>query len=172
MQDKELASLLVTQTRNLNQEIHEGNKIEIKTLAKNLLDILLQNQNNPITKGLLIHARAANDAAQNLKLTTTATDAMYQLALIELLKAEKVAEPKQRQVSALGEMMYPVSPEPLRTFSPYGWRGSKQFPFGKPIPELNRIEGLSELNNSVKAVSVIILGLLLGTGFYFFRKRS
>ena len=33
--------------------------------------------------------------------------------------------------------------EPVRTFSPMGWRGSKKYPFGKAFPEKNLIEGLS-----------------------------
>lgn len=45
--------------------------------------------------------------------------------------------------------------EPLRTFSPMGWRGSKKYPFGRAFPMKNYIEGYEFKSSKSGLVAVM-----------------
>jgi len=53
--------------------------------------------------------------------------------------------------------------EPIRTFSPMGWRGSKKFPFGLPFPQKNTIEGW---NPSSKIIPWMMIVMVLAVMVY------
>lgn len=45
--------------------------------------------------------------------------------------------------------------EPVRTFSPGGWRGSKKHPWGKAFPTKNMIEGLGDYGSITGTISSV-----------------
>ena len=53
--------------------------------------------------------------------------------------------------------------EPIRTFSPYGWRGSKRFPMGLPFPQWNVVEGWDGLAGFGGTLKGTLIGLAIGT---------
>lgn len=47
--------------------------------------------------------------------------------------------------------------EPIRTYSPHGWRGSQKYPFGRAFPDQFSIEGWDSKNSKILGLLVLIL---------------
>lgn len=54
--------------------------------------------------------------------------------------------------------------EEIRPNSPYDWRGSKKYPFGKAFPDWNLIEGWSDVSN--KKLIMLVVALIAGAIVY------
>lgn len=57
--------------------------------------------------------------------------------------------------------------EPVRTYSPYGWRGSQKYPFGRAFPDRWSIEGLE----TPSKFGLLLLAAALGVGCYFLSRK-
>lgn len=64
---------------------------------------------------------------------------------------------------------YDLPGETVKTFTPYGVRGSRKYPMGKAFPELFELDGWDFINQKSMIigiiVSLIILKFLFGAGF-------
>ena len=56
--------------------------------------------------------------------------------------------------------------EPVRTYSPHGWRGSQKYPFGRAFPDQFTVEGWEESFGFLKNNKILILLLLAGAVYF------
>ena len=109
--------------------------------------------------GMLLRRARVKPTPNTLAMVSAQAQRMVSLIRTGLPHRTNRAGEKQVWDPGRGHVTSPMfeKGEPLRTFSPMGWRGSKKYPFGKAFPEKNLIEGLSGLQRP---------GFLTGLGLF------
>jgi hypothetical protein len=174
MRDTELMNQLVTQTWNLYHQSTLGNKLEVKNLAREVMDTINLNP-NPATEIFKIPGKEIYDAAQNLEIITPKANRLYQLALQQQLKLEnKVSDTEPHQiVSANGPVMegslYQLAGKYLKLPPP---PPAEEPEVLAPVVKRVRAMGsLGEIGSLSWAILLLLTGAAGATVFLYFTKK-
>ena len=145
-----------------------GNQSVLNNVINNVLPLVNQwSRSDPEFQELASQMRRARSGNSPHYLTNIAGQAQRMISLIRTGLPYRVNREGERMEwdPVRGWITSPMFDpnEPVRTFSPMGWRGSQKYPFGKAFPEKNVIEGWGDLNEfSMNKVKGALLGLGAG----------
>ena len=123
-----------------------GNQAVLNRVINNLLpQIAMWERSDPEFTELAIQMRRARTGQSPHYLMNIAGQAQRMISLVRGGLGYRVNKEGERVIwdPIRGNITSPMfeEGEPIRTFSPMGWRGSKKYPFGRAFPEKNVIEG-------------------------------
>lgn len=143
-----------------------GNQQVLNNVINNILpQIQMWERSDPEFQELASQMRQARSGNSPHYLTNIAGQAQRMISLVRTGLPYRVNREGERMEwdPVRGWITSPMFDpnEPVRTFSPMGWRGSKKYPFGKAFPEKNVIEGYGEFGDGVWGK---VKGTVLGIG--------
>jgi len=123
-----------------------GNQTVLNNIINNILPQISRfERSDPEFAELAIQMRRARTGQSPHYLTNIAGQAQRMISLVRGGLGYKVNREGEKVIwdPVRGMVTSPMfeEGEPIRTFSPMGWRGSKKYPFGRAFPEKNLIEG-------------------------------
>lgn len=140
-----------------------GNPNVQRNVVNNLLPLIARwERSDPEFQELAIWLRRARTDGAPHVMMNVAGQAQRMISLIRGGLGYRVNREGEKVIwdPVRGNVTSPLfeKDEPVRIFSHMGWRGSKKYPFGKPFPEKNLIEGYT----TAKSWNVLLAaGLLL-----------
>ena len=142
-----------------------GNQQVLNNVINNVLPLISQwERSDPEFAELAIQLRRARSGASPHYLTNIAGQVQRMVALVRTglpYRTEPQYGLKTEWDPIRGNVSGPLiqGDEPIRTFSPYGWRGSQRFPFGLPFPQKNMVEGWGDTQNPKNYLWILLIGL-------------
>ena len=146
-----------------------GNKAVLNRVINNLLpQISMWERSDPEFTELAIQMRRARSGNSPHHLMNIAGQAQRMISLVRGGLGYKVNKEGEKVIwdPIRGMVTSPLfeEDEPIRTFSPMGWRGSKKYPFGKAFPEKNLIEGWDTgFGGFFSKTKGVLVGIAAGT---------
>lgn len=128
-----------------------GNQAVLQNVTQNALQLILPfSRSDPEFNELAILLRRASVDPAPHNLSNLLGQVQRMIAIVRGGLPYKVNREGERVIwdPIRGNVTSPMfeEGEPVRTFSPYGWRGSKKYPWGKPWSEKNVIEQYDNKN--------------------------
>jgi hypothetical protein len=167
---------VLTQVANLVGQAQSvaGNQGVLNNVINNILpQIRMWERSDPEFAELAIQLRRARSGNSPHYLTNIAGQAQRMISLVRGGLGYKVNREGERVIwdPVRGLVTSPMfeKDEPIRTFSPMGWRGSKKYPFGKAFPEKNLIENW-DIGPTTRTKWVF--GIILILGLYIIAKLN
>lgn len=148
-----------------------GNQQVLNNIINSSLPLISQwERSDPEFAELAIQMRRARSGMSPHYLMNIAGQAQRMISLVRGGLGYKVNREGEKVIwdPIRGNVTSPMfeENEPIRTFSPMGWRGSKKYPFGKAFPEKNLIEGYGDAvgpwNNFKGTIIALGAGLMVG----------
>lgn len=136
----------------------------LQTVANNCLSLISQwERNDPDFSELAILLRRAkvSPSPDVMNSIIGLVNRIVNKVQIEIPSKRNYQGDIQKWDPIRGVVTSPIyeNSEPVRSFSPGGdWRGSKKYPFGKPIPTWNEMGGVEKANFKILLV-ILVLGL-------------